>query len=159
MEKEIKWQIQAFRELSIESLYNILSLRNEVFIVEQNCVYMDTDAKDQKALHLQGYINDQLVAYCRLFQAGDYFEEASIGRVVVSPKFRMLKLGHQLMDNAIQAIVDFFGEYQITISAQLYLRKFYEAHDFVKISDIYQEDGIPHIRMQRNHNELKTKTS
>ncbi len=148
--ENLKWKIKRFETLSLIELYEVLQLRAEVFVVEQNCVYQDVDGKDYKAIHLIGEHNGKTVAYARLFQPGDYFEAASIGRVVVSPAYRHLKLGHELMREAIQAISKEFSENQITISAQLYLQKFYESHGFVKTSETYLEDDIPHIEMKRS---------
>ena len=147
---EIKFKIKRFKELSTVELYNLLQLRSEVFVVEQNCIYQDIDAKDEKALHVLGYYQGDLAAYARLFNKGYYFDETSIGRVVVSPKYRDKKFGHDLMKTAIEAISEFYNEKEITISAQEYLQKFYESHGFVKISEMYLEDDIPHIRMRRN---------
>jgi ElaA protein len=144
----IHWQIKSFNELTTIQLYQILQLRSEVFVVEQNCVYQDMDFKDQKALHVLGTDNYKIIAYCRLFQPGDYFENASIGRVVVHPKYREKKLGHDLMKTAIAAIFEHFKETKITISAQLYLKKFYESHGFITTSEVYLEDDIPHIEMK-----------
>jgi ElaA protein len=146
----IQFQIKRFNELSITELYEALQLRSEVFVVEQNCVYQDIDGKDEKALHVLGYFNDELVAYSRLFNKGYYFEEASIGRVVVSPKYRDKKFGHDLMRVSIGAIKDNFSQTAITISAQEYLKKFYESHGFVQTSEMYLEDDIPHIEMKRS---------
>ena len=147
---QLQFKIKRFNELSTQELYEVLQVRSEVFVVEQNCVYQDVDGKDQKAIHVLGYYQDDLAAYCRLFTAGDYFEEASIGRVIVSPKHRDKKLGHELMQTAIAAVVKEFGQTNITISAQLYLQKFYESHGFIKTSDMYLEDDIPHIEMKRS---------
>ena len=149
MEKA-QWQIKRFNELSLQELYSILQLRSEVFVVEQNCVYQDIDGKDEKALHLIGEIEGKIVAYARLFKPNDYFENASIGRVITKEEVRNLKLGHQLMLNAIAGIKNFFNEEKITISAQLYLKKFYESHGFIQTSEMYLEDDIPHIEMKRN---------
>ena len=146
---DLEFKIKRFEELSTVELYELLQLRSEVFVVEQNCVYQDIDGKDQKALHILGYYQGNLAAYSRLFDKGYYFDEASIGRVVVSPKYRDKKFGHDLMKTSIQAISDFYGEDIITISAQEYLQKFYESHGFVKISEMYLEDDIPHIRMRK----------
>jgi ElaA protein len=146
----VQWQIKRFKELSLHELYLVLQLRSEVFVVEQNCVYQDIDGKDEKAIHLLGEINGILVAYARMFQPNDYFEQASIGRVIVKPSHRELKLGHELMYHAINAVKEKFGETQITISAQLYLKKFYQSHGFVQTSEMYLEDDIPHIEMKRN---------
>jgi len=145
---EVKWNTKRFEELSTVALYEILQLRSEVFVVEQNCVYQDIDFKDQKALHLFGEHEGKTIAYARLFKPHDYFEKASIGRVVVKESYRHLKLGNKLMQVAIQAIKAEFGESQITISAQLYLKKFYESHGFVQTSEMYLEDDIPHIEMK-----------
>ena len=144
----VKWKIKQFEALSLEELYGILQLRSEVFVVEQNCVYQDIDYKDQKAVHLIGEYEGKTVAYARLFKPNDYFEKASIGRVIVKPDYRHLKLGHELMREAIQAVMTSFGESQITISAQLYLQRFYESHGFVATSEVYLEDDIPHIEMK-----------
>ncbi|MEY2629675.1 MAG: hypothetical protein RLZZ469_570 [Bacteroidota bacterium] len=145
----LEWKIKRFDALSVSELYKVLQLRSEVFIVEQNCVYQDIDGKDAKALHLIGEDNGEIVAYARLFKPHDYFEEASIGRVVVRETERAQKLGHILMREAIQVIETHFEVTQITISAQLYLKHFYESHGFVQISDTYLEDDIPHIRMKK----------
>ena len=150
MSQTTEWKIKRFNELSLQELYSLLQLRSEVFVVEQNCVYQDIDGKDEKALHLIGLIEDKIVAYARLFKPNDYFENASIGRVITKEEFRNLKLGHQLMLTAIQAIKDYFNEEKITISAQLYLKKFYETHGFIQTSEMYLEDDIPHIEMKRN---------
>jgi ElaA protein len=146
----LEWKIKRFEELSTKELYDLLQLRSEVFIVEQNCVYQDIDGKDQKALHLIGEYELEIVAYARLFRAGDYFEQASIGRVVIGTKHRDKKWGHELMVQAIKAIKYYFMSNNITISAQLYLKKFYESHGFVATSSTYLEDDIPHIQMKRN---------
>ncbi len=145
----LEWKTKRFNELSTAELYNLLQLRSEVFVVEQNCVYQDIDGKDQKALHLIGEFNSKIVAYARLFKAGDYFENASIGRVVVGTDYRDKKWGHELMQHAITEIEEYFNTTKITISAQLYLQKFYESHGFVTTSETYLEDDIPHIEMKR----------
>ncbi len=145
----LDWKIKRFNELSLLELQNIYQLRSEVFVVEQNCVYQDIDGKDPKAIHVFAEFKDEVAAYCRIFKPGDYFDEASIGRVVIAEKFRANKWGHDLMKQAISAVLEHFGESQITISAQLYLKKFYESHGFVQVSEEYLEDDIPHIRMER----------
>lgn len=151
----LEWILKSFRQLSVSELYDILNLRSEVFVVEQNAAYLDPDNKDQKALHLFAYSQTELIAYCRLFKRGDYFEEASIGRVVVDRNYRKYSIGHQLLNKGISAVNDNYGEQVITISAQLYLQHFYETHGFLKVSDVYEEDGIPHIRMKLYPNEQK----
>lgn len=143
------FKIKPFEALSLYELYSVLQLRSEVFVVEQNCVYQDIDGKDKKALHVIGEFEGETVAYCRLFKSGDYFDQASIGRVIVKQNFRDKKWGHDLIKEAIEAIVSHFGESQITISAQLYLKKFYESHGFKQTSEEYLEDGILHIEMKK----------
>jgi ElaA protein len=145
----LQWKIKRFEALSVHELYKLLQLRSEVFVVEQNCVYQDIDGKDEKALHLIGEDKGEIVAYARLFKPHDYFEEASIGRVIVKETVRAQKLGHSLMREAIQLIETHFEATEITISAQLYLKHFYESHGFIPISDTYLEDDIPHIRMKK----------
>ena len=151
MAESIQWKIKRFNELSLNELYSVLQLRSLVFVVEQNCVYQDIDGKDEKALHLLGVIDDKIVAYARLFKAGDYFDNASIGRVIVHPEVRDKKFGHDMMQQAIEGIKVHFNESNITISAQLYLKKFYESHNFVQTSEMYLEDDIPHIEMKREY--------
>lgn len=149
MNKEIKWKVNSFEELDIHTLYKIMRLRSEVFVLEQKSIYLDLDNKDQKALHLQGFIGEELVAYCRLFYPGDYFDEACIGRVVTPKKYRKHRYGWRLLEKAIKAIEEQMNESVITISAQFYLKGFYESHGFKQISEEYLEDGIPHIRMKK----------
>jgi ElaA protein len=145
----LNWEIKRFETLSLNQLYQLLQLRSEVFVVEQNCVYQDIDGKDEKALHVLGEYEGKIVAYARLFKPKDYFENASIGRVLVGGTYRDKKLGHILMREAIEAIRGHCNETAITISAQLYLKQFYESHGFVQTSEMYLEDDIPHIQMKR----------
>jgi len=145
----ILFKVKSFDEFSTQELYKILRLRAEVFIVEQDCVYQDIDNKDQKALHVIGYKNKEIVAYTRIFNSGDYFEYPSIGRVVVSKNERKYGYGHDLIKRSIEEIKEHFKTDQIKISAQCYLKKFYEKHDFKQIGEEYLEDGIPHIAMIR----------
>lgn len=146
---EIQWQTKSFEDLSTNQLYDILKLRSEIFVVEQNCVYLDIDGKDKLALHLFGEFEGKIVAYSRLFKAGISFDNASIGRVVVDANYRDRKWGHDLMREAISGIKSNFGESQITIGAQLYLKKFYESQGFIQTSETYLEDDIPHIEMKK----------
>jgi ElaA protein len=147
---KLTFQIKRFNELSLSELYQVLQLRSEVFVVEQNCVYQDIDGKDQKALHLLGTFDDEIVAYVRIFKPGDYFDEASIGRVVIKHTHRDKKWGYDLMQEAIRATKSVVNESNITISAQLYLKKFYENLGFIQTSEMYLEDDIPHIQMKRS---------
>ncbi|WP_439130825.1 GNAT family N-acetyltransferase [Polaribacter sp.] len=141
---------KSFTELTLTELYQILQLRSEVFVVEQDCVYQDVDFKDQKAMHVFGIKNDKIVAYTRIFKPGDYFKKASIGRVVVKENQRKFGYGHQIMKVSIDAIKKYFKVDEITISAQKYLQKFYESHQFKQVGEGYLEDGIPHIRMDKS---------
>lgn len=145
----LQWEIKSFDALSVHELYDLLQLRSEIFVVEQNCVYLDLDGKDKVALHLLGTFEGKIVAHARLFSAGISFDNASIGRVTVDSKHRDKKWGHQLMREAIMGIQHHFGESQITIGAQLYLKKFYESHGFIQTSEMYLEDDIPHIEMKK----------
>ena len=138
---------KTFKELTTDELYAILQLRSEIFVVEQNCVYQDIDYKDQKALHIMGFQGDALVAYTRLFKPGDYFEYASIGRVLVKAGERHLKYGYDIMKASISAIEEHYHETKIKISAQTYLREFYNNLGFTQVGVDYLEDGIPHIGM------------
>ncbi|UMB59548.1 GNAT family N-acetyltransferase [Lutibacter sp. A80] len=142
---EIK--VKNFQELTTNELYNLLQLRSEVFVVEQDCVYQDIDFKDQKALHILGFKNNKIIAYTRIFKAGDYFNKASIGRVLVKKSERKYGYGHIIMDYSINAIYNIFNEKDIKISAQKYLKEFYESHNFKQIGKAYLEDNIPHIAM------------
>ncbi len=141
------WHIKRFNELSTGELYQILQLRNEVFVVEQNCIYQDADTKDYIAYHLFQEKDHKIIAYARLFKSGDYFDKASIGRVVVQPDFRKQNLGKKLMQKAIQFLTETLNETFIEISAQTYLLKFYNDLGFKPTGAEYLEDGLPHIRM------------
>jgi ElaA protein len=149
MEK-IDWSLKKFEELSSLELYEILRLRSEVFVVEQNCVFLDMDDKDQFAHHLQGRIEGNLAAVVRILPRGLSYDEPSIGRVVSSPLFRRKGVGIELMKTAIQETISLYGNVPIKIGAQLYLKKFYESFGFVQCSETYLEDDIPHIKMIRN---------
>ncbi|MER3375770.1 MAG: GNAT family N-acetyltransferase [Allomuricauda sp.] len=139
--------VKTFDELSTDELYQILRLRSEVFVVEQDCVYQDIDNKDQKALHVLGLKNGKLVAYTRMFKPGDYFKNASIGRVVVSQEQRKYGYGKQIMQVSMAALEQRFPKTTLEISAQKYLLKFYTDLGFEAIGEEYLEDGIPHVRM------------
>jgi ElaA protein len=141
--------IKKFKDLSPIELYEILQLRSEVFVVEQDCVYQDIDGNDQKALHIIGTVENKIIAYTRCFRPGDYFKEASIGRVVVKESQRKFKRGNQIMNNSIKAINDHYKTKIIKISAQCYLNKFYTNLQFKSIGEKYLEDGIPHVTMVR----------
>ena len=141
---------KSFSELTTTELYKILQLRSEVFVVEQDCVYQDIDGKDQKAIHVIGYKGKNVVAYTRLFKPGYYFEEASLGRVVVKHSERHHQYGYDIMNASIEAIKSYYNETVIKISAQCYLKNFYNNLEFFEVGEEYLEDGIPHIGMIRN---------
>jgi len=146
----INWSIKKFDDLTPNELYSVLQLRNEVFVVEQNCVFQDADNKDQDSHHLMGWDNEMLVAYARIVPPGIAYDSfPSIGRVVTSPKMRNKGIGKILMWQSIEELQKLFGNSSIKLGAQLYLKKFYESFGFVQSSEVYMEDGIPHIEMIR----------
>ena len=142
--------IKEFSTLTTKELYDLLQLRSEVFVVEQNCIYQDIDGKDKDAIHILGYKNNNLVAYSRVFKPGYYFNEASIGRVVVLKKERLFKYGYKIMEVSIEAIKTYYKTTEIVISAQTYLLNFYGNLGFKSFGEEYLEDGIPHIKMFYN---------
>jgi ElaA protein len=150
MNDDIKWELKKFNELSVEELYDILKLRSEVFVVEQNCVFLDMDDRDQLSYHLQGRVENKLIAYVRILPPGLAYDEPSIGRVVSSPSYRRKGAGKELMKTAIKETLQLYGNHTIMIGAQLYLKGFYESLGFVGCSEIYLEDDIQHIKMIRN---------
>jgi ElaA protein len=143
----MQWSLKTFDELTPRELYAVLQLRNEVFVVEQNCVFQDADDKDQQSYHLLGNGRDKLIAYTRIIPAGVFYTESSIGRVVTSPSVRGSGAGKELMQKSIDTVYELFGKTSIKIGAQLYLKKFYESFGFQQVGDGYMEDGIPHIHM------------
>lgn len=145
----IKWILKKFAELSSQELYVIMQLRNEVFVVEQHCVYQDADNKDLDAYHLMGLKDGKLLAYTRIIPPGIAYAEPSIGRVVTSPSIRKTGLGKELMKVSITKANLLFGQLPIKIGAQLYLQNFYTSLGFHTTSDTYLEDNIPHIEMVR----------
>ena len=146
----LQWKCLPFDNLTAHELYAILQLRNEVFVVEQHCVFQDADNKDQFCHHHAGWYTDKLVAYSRLVPAGIIYDEASIGRVVTSPRVRKSGVGHDLMEHSINWIYSHWGKQKIKIGAQLYLQKFYESIGFQQCSEMYLEDNIKHILMITN---------
>ncbi|HEY4338047.1 MAG TPA: GNAT family N-acetyltransferase [Puia sp.] len=141
------WTLKPFSQLSTEELYAILRLRSEVFVVEQNCVFLDMDNKDHHCDHLMGWNGDQLAAYSRIVPAGISYVESSIGRIVTSPAARGAGIGRELLVNSIDHLYTLYGKRDIRIGAQYYLKKFYESFRFVQKGEIYLEDGIEHIEM------------
>ncbi len=143
----LSYTLKSFQELSPYELYAILQLRNEVFAIEQQCIYPDMDDKDQSAYHLMGQKDNKLLAYTRLIPPGISYNEPSIGRVVTSPSIRRSGEGRILMQRSIEWLREKFPGQPIHIGAQLYLRDFYSSLGFLICSDIYLEDGIEHIEM------------
>jgi ElaA protein len=146
---EIQWQWAKFPDLSVKHLYEMIALREKVFVVEQECVYLDCDGKDYDSWHLLGWKSNeqQLVAYLRVLPPGLRFTELSIGRVVTSPDFRRQGIGRQLLQEGIRRIHETFGSVPIRIAAQAYLLRFYTELGFQKDSEEFLEDNIPHIEM------------
>lgn len=144
----VTWVVREFAELTSLELYKVLQLRINVFMLEQECLYPECDNKDLKGKHLLGILGEEVVAYARLLPPGISYTDASIGRVVVSPTARHLKLGTELMNQAISAMRQDFPNQPIRISAQAHLQAFYENVGFVRVSEEpYLEDNIPHVEM------------
>lgn len=150
------WKIKPFHQLNIFELYGMLRLRQEVFAVEQNCVYLDLDGKDQFCDHIFAVDDDgRVIACCRIVQPGTAYIEVSIGRVATHPDMRGAGYGKILMEKALAFIDDKYGKVAIRIEAQFYLEKFYTEFGFTPVGDVYLLDGIQHIEMVRNHNLVK----
>ena len=146
--KNINWVCKHFSELTAEEIYSILELRTAVFIVEQNCPYLDEDGKDFNVFHLMGYDDKQtLIAYARILPENISYKEVSIGRVVTSPVARKTGAGKALMKKSMEIIKEKFGDVPVRIGAQEYLHSFYKNFGFTQVSDTYLEDNIPHIEM------------
>lgn len=141
----MKTIIKSFYELNIDELYEILKLRAEVFIIEQNCIYPDIDDKDKHSLHVFLKEQDEIVAYLRVIEKGISFDEVSIGRVIA--KYRRQGLGTLVLKVGIQAAKEIYQAEKIIIEAQTYAKTFYEKQGFIQTSDEFLEDGIPHIQM------------
>ncbi|KPH11900.1 GNAT family N-acetyltransferase [Chryseobacterium sp. ERMR1:04] len=146
----IIWKIKTFEEFTVPELYNLLKARSEVFVVEQNCVYLDADGYDQQAIHVWAEEEDgEILAYCRVFDKGIKFEETSLGRVITTQKGRGRSLGKQLIQYAVETIENRYHTSEIRISAQDYLLKFYGDFGFIDTGKKYLEDDIPHTEMIR----------
>lgn len=143
----MEWRIKRFYELSSNELYDILEARIDVFVTEQNCAYKDVDGKDKKSTHIFALDGDKIVAYARILDRGVSYDEVSIGRVLVTKKYRGMNYGEELMKKAIKYIEEEMNEEKIHISAQTYLEKFYKKLGFKIISDKYMDVGIEHFEM------------
>ena len=148
----MNWTLKSFDELTVSEFHDIIQLRLEIFVVEQDCPYQDLDGKDKVALHLFGATTEgKIIAYTRLFGPGDYYKEAAIGRVVVHKDYIKDGIGFELMKRSIEQVESHYRTNTIKIGAQRYLRKFYESLGFVSTGDFYMEDGIPHMYMIKNN--------
>ncbi|MFJ2974822.1 GNAT family N-acetyltransferase [Kluyvera sp. NPDC087067] len=147
----IRWQDLHHSELTVPALYALLKLRSEVFVVEQACIYLDIDGDDLigENRHLLGWKGDELVAYARILVSEAAFEPVTIGRVIVSPAVRGERLGYQLMERALDSCQQRWPDRAIYLGAQAHLRDFYAHFGFITVTDVYDEDGIPHIGMAR----------
>jgi ElaA protein len=146
----LRFDLKHFTELNIDELYTIMRLRQRVFVLEQNCAFVDCDNLDQPGWHLMCYDGDALVGYCRLLPVGvAYPGYASIGRVVSEPDLRRAGYGRLIMAEALRQCKTLFGDARLKIGAQLYLKEFYQSYGFTAIGDIYIEDDIEHVIMIR----------
>jgi len=146
----MNWQIKKFNQLTTDELYDLLKLRIDVFVVEQTCFYSDLDELDRhhQTLHLYCYQDNKIMAYLRILAKGQSYDNfPSIGRVIIAPYARGGGLGHKLMTEATSACSQYFPSQAIKISAQEHLEKYYSKHGFIRVSDMYLEDDIPHIAM------------
>ena len=146
----MKWSLKKFSELTNHEIYKILKLRNEIFIVEQSCPYMDCDGKDEESYHLFAEDGEDIIAYLRIIKKGIIYDDVAIGRVCVNKKYRKNNLGREMLLRAISFIENELKEKKIKIQAQSYLYDFYKSLGFKEISDNYLEDGISHIDMIYN---------
>ncbi|WMJ81789.1 GNAT family N-acetyltransferase [Clostridium sp. MB40-C1] len=143
----MNWKLKKFGDLKLEEIYNILQLRNAIFIVEQECAFQDCDGKDQGAYHLFLEDSNNVVACLRILKKGVSYDQVSIGRVVVSKDYRGKNIAREMMLKAIDFIKQNLNETEIKIQAQAYLFNFYESLGFKKVSEEYLEDNIPHMDM------------
>lgn len=145
----LRWQFMAFDDFDLDTLYAVLRLRAEVFVVEQNCPYLDLDGYDRTAWHLLGWQGEQLAAYARVFAPGAKAAEMAVGRVITAPFARGQGLGRPLMLEAMRQGFARFGAGPCRVEAQAHLAKYYGSLGFVQVGGLYDEDGIPHITMIR----------
>jgi ElaA protein len=148
----IQWDIKTFQELELTQLFDLLKLRVDVFVVEQACAYPELDAHDRhlETRHLSGHDEvGKLMAYARLLPPGLRFPEVNLGRFVVKTELRKKGIGHQLLQEALKEISRCWPKISIRISAQDYLQAFYAQYGFLRVSEVYLEDGIPHVEMKK----------
>ena len=147
---KLRWECKPFHELTADQMYTILCVRQEVFVLEQECLYLDADGKDRKSFHLMGFTGDELVAYARIVEPGVSYQEVSMGRILTTENARGTGAGIELMEVGIEEIENRYGNVPIRISAQTYLLKFYEKFGFRSTGKEYLEDEIPHTEMLRS---------
>ena len=143
----MKFKVKKFKELTVTELYDLLQLRQQIFVVEQSCIYLDADGIDKKCLHLLGFVNKKIVAYARIIPEGISYKTPSIGRVVIDEKHRGNKYAYILMEKAIEITTEKFKPKKITISAQVYLKEFYQNLGFKTVGDVYLDCELPHLKM------------
>jgi ElaA protein len=143
----MKWSCKAFKELSLDEFHDIIQLREIVFVVEQDCPYLDVDGKDKEALHVFGEYEGNIVATTRILKPGKSYDEVAIGRVVTSPTVRGMGMGKQLMEESMKFVKVYFGKVPVRISAQTYLLRYYKSFGFIETGEEYLEDNIPHFEM------------
>jgi len=143
----MKWSCKAFKELSLDEFHDIIQLREIVFVVEQDCPYLDVDGKDKDALHVFGEYEGNIVATTRILKPGKSYDEVAIGRVVTSPTVRGMGMGKQLMEESMKFVQLHFGKVPVRISAQTYLLRYYKSFGFIETGEEYLEDNIPHFEM------------
>jgi len=153
---QVHWEIKSFDELTLLEFHDLLRIRLDIFVVEQNCPYSEIDGMDPLCFHAVGKTEDgAIIATARIAPAGTVYKEWSIGRVVVKADFRQFKIGKDLMDVCIEYCEKIVKVKTIKIAAQLYLKKFYSSLGFEQISDVYPWDGIDHIDMRLTFQERK----
>lgn len=139
--------VKAFHDLTLNDFHDIIALRIEVFVIEQNCPYQDLDGKDKVGFHLLVKQDGKIIGTTRILPQGVSYPEVSIGRVVIAKSHRMLKIGHQLMEKSMEFVYQYFGLVDVKLSAQKHLEKYYNHHGFLSTGKEYLEDGIPHVEM------------
>jgi ElaA protein len=146
----VEWTTKSFDQLTVDELYEVLQLRQAVFVVEQQCWYLDADGVDRQSLHLLGRLpSGQLACYLRIVPPGHKFNGPSIGRVVVDNSVRRHRIGTSLMTRGIELVEERYPTFGIALSAQKYLEHFYRSFGFTSTGHEYLEDGIPHVDMYR----------
>ncbi len=147
----LTWHSKHHSNLSLHELYALLALRSRVFVVEQNCPYLDVDGQDLIAdtCHLLAWQGDTLQAYLRLLDPSTQDGDVVIGRVVIAPEARGTGLGHELMERALQTCAERWPGLPIYLSAQAHLQGYYGRYGFTAVTAVYLDDDIPHIGMRR----------